>query len=801
MKTSRKMMNRPQLALTTLALALVPVSQTMAQLMLEEVVVTAQKREQSLQDVPISIAAMSGEKINDTGITNLEELTLYTPNVNINKGQATPNIYVRGVGSGTNAGFEQSVGLYIDGVYSGRGRLAAVPLTMDLARVEILKGPQGILFGKNTIGGAVNITTAKPSDEFEGYVDALYEPGHDEQIYNAVLSGPISDTLSGRVAVRYDTFGGWWDNEQLNVEGPDNENVYARGTLRWDASDTVEVIAKVEHGDFQSDAKASVVYQSDQPLNFRRENVFPILDDSDKAAYDFSETDDAQTDVFALTVNWGLDFATFTSISAYSAYEFDGLRNSDFSATPGLHRLQEEEYTQYSQELRLVSPGGETLDWIVGAYYQQSELEISKTNEVLDFLLSGPLAVPSLILTAPPEASIFDQDSDSWAVFAQGTWSVTDTVRVTAGIRYNEETKELDKQAFAEGLGSRGDSLGLPDLIVRANPASGALIEDLRSHTFNGLERDEDKFTWSLNSQWDASDSMMVYASVSTGFKGGGYDEAYTGADETIRTGSLISGEPDGGIIAGPDASILEFDEETVLAYEIGAKMTLADGAAELNLAVFRMEYDDLQVASLEGDVFRVSNAGESVSQGIELDGRWLLTERLTLGASVAYLDAFYDKFDTATCTIPQATDPANNPGCLLPDGSNISAGETGAQNLNDKTLVFAPEWGGNLNIEYIYPVGDNLELRTNVDVNYTDEYYSALDLDPNTKHDGYTKVNARIALASVDDKWSVALVGKNLTDENTHVWKNDVALTASNSYFAVPERPLSIAIQARFRF
>ncbi|MEH6593605.1 MAG: TonB-dependent receptor [Halioglobus sp.] len=793
--------NKPHLSLTALALAISPVAPTMAQLMLEEVVVTAQKREQSLQDVPISVAAMSGEKINDTGITNLEELTLYTPNVNINKGQAAPNIYVRGVGSGTNAGFEQSVGLYIDGVYSGRGRLAAVPLTMDLARVEILKGPQGILFGKNTIGGAINITTAQPTDEFEAYVDALYEPEHDEQIYNAVISGPITDTVSGRLAVRYDTFGGWWDNEQLNEEGPDNDNIYARGSLRWYPTDTLEIVAKVEHGDFQSDAKAAVIYQSDQPLNFRGEDVFPIVDDSDKAAFDLSDSDDSTTDVFALTVNWDMDFATLTSISAYSAYEFEGIRNSDFAATPGLHRLQEEDYTQYSQELRLVSPGGETLDWIFGGYYQQSELEISKTNTDLDFLLSGPLAVRPLILTEPPEASIFDQDSNSWALFAQGTWSVTDRVRIGAGIRYNEETKELDKQTFAEGAGTRGSSVGQPDLIVRANPANNAIIEDLRSHTFNGLERDEDKFTWSLNTQWDATEDMMVYASVSTGFKGGGYDEAYSGADETIRTGNVFTGEPDGGVLPGPDASILEFDEETVLAYEIGAKMTLADGAAELNMAIFRMEYEDLQVSSLEGDVFKVGNAGESISQGIELDGRWMLTERLTLGASLAYLDAHYDFFNTATCTIPQATDPDNNPGCLREDGSNITGGEVGFQDLKDETLVFAPEWGGNLNLEYIFPVGANLELRTNVDLNYTDEYYSALDLDPNTKHDSYTKVNARVALASVDDTWTVALVGKNLTDEATQVWRNDATLTASNSYFAIPERPRSIAIQARYRF
>ena len=781
------------------ALAAAP---TQAQLMLEEVIVTAQKREQSLQDVPISVAAMSGEKINDIGITGLEELTLYTPNVNINSGQAQPNIFIRGVGSGTNGGFEQSVGLYIDGVYSGRGRLAAVPLTMDLARVEILKGPQGILFGKNTIGGAINITSAKPSDEFEGYVDALYEPEHGEQLVNLVLSGPISDTLSGRLAVRYDAFDGWWDNEQLNEEGPDKDNLYTRATLRWEPTESLEVLAKIEHGDFQTDAKPAVVYRSDQPLNFLGQEVFPIIDDNDRAAFDFSDWDDTQTDVFALTLNWHLDLATVTSISAYSAYDFESARNSDFSATPSLHRQPIEEYEQYSQELRLVSPGGETLDWIVGAYYQQSELDRSSPNIALDFLLSGPISVPALATTQDGRPGFYAQESDSWAVFAQGTWSVADTLRIGAGIRYNEETKELDKQTFAPGLGARaGAALPAANTIVLANPASGGLIEDLRSHNFRGLERDEEKFTWSLNVQWDATDDMMAYASVSTGFKGGGFDAAYTGPGPVIRTGNIFTGEPDGGSFPGNDASILEYDDETVLAYEIGAKMTLADGAAELNLAIFRMEYEDLQVSSLVGDVFKVGNAGESVSQGIELDGRWRLTESWTLGGSVAYLDTNYEFFNTATCTIPQTTDPLNNPGCLLPDGSNIAPGGSGLQNLKDETLLFAPDVGANLNVEYIHPIGSSLELRANLDLNYTDDFYSALDLDPNTVHDSYTKVNARLALASADDIWSIALIGKNLTDKETRVWNNDVPLTDSNSYFGVPERPRSIAIQGRYRF
>lgn len=178
-----------------------------------------------------------------------------------------------------------------------------------------------------------------------------------------------------------------------------------------------------------------------------------------------------------------------------------------------------------------------------------------------------------------------------------------------------------------------------------------------------------------------------------------------------------------------------------------------------------------------------------------------MLTERFSIAAAVAYLDATYESFTGATCTIPQTTDPDNNPGCLNEDGSNIVAGETGGQNLTGETLLFAPELSATLNATYTMPISDGLVLVTSVDVNYEDEYYSALDLDPNTKHDSATKVNARIALNSTDRIWSIALIGKNLTDEKTRIWNNDVPVTNSNSYFGLPDRPRSVAVQARYRF
>lgn len=293
----------------------------------------------------------------------------------------------------------------------------------------------------------------------------------------------------------------------------------------------------------------------------------------------------------------------------------------------------------------------------------------------------------------------------------------------------------------------------------------------------------------------------MLYASLSTGFKGGGFDEAYSSEGYEIRLANPFTGELTGESVPGADPSILEYEPEEVLAYEVGAKMRLLDGAAELNVAVFRMEYDNLQTSSLVGDVFRVGNAGESISQGVEIDGRWQVTQGLSFGGALAYLDAYYEDFTGATCTIPQTTDPVNNPGCLREDGTNIAPGEDGGQDLKDETLTYAPEWSATLNARLIVPLGDDLLLVNNLDINYEDEFYSALDLDPNTKHDDATIVNASIALTSADRDWSVALIGKNLTDEETSIWNQDVPISNSNSYFALPNRPRSIAVQARYNF
>ncbi len=757
---------------------------------LEEIVVTAQKRAQGLQDVPISISAVTGEKIADMGIRDLEEVALYTPNVTINPGQASPNIFIRGIGSGTNAGFEQSVGLYVDGIYSGRGELANVPFLMDVERVEILKGPQGTLFGKNTIGGAINVTSAKPTSEFEGYVEALYEAEIGEQIYTGVVSGPLTDKLAARIAVRHSETDGWVDNTTNGREGPDNNENFVRSTLLWEPTDELEVIAKYEYGEFDRDGSNREIYQT----TATGAPVYPDSVLNDKAQMDFTETNGSRTHTGSVTVNYALGDITLTSISGYSAYDRTRYEDADQSPFPALGRIRHDDYEQFSQELRLVSPGGETIDWIAGVYWQDSSLKVDR--EFIDFNIneltnggSAPLAIaaPLQHIGDAQYMTEFDQETESASIFGQATWNLSEQLRMTLGLRYDEETKELDKRAYmteAYGLGIGAG--GSPVL-----PVGGGLfvvVEDLRTHDFSGLERESDEWTWSFNTQWDVNDNVMAYFSASTGFKSGGFDEAYSGSDESVRVVTM----PGFAVVGSADSrantsDILEYEDETVLSFELGAKMSLLEGAAELNVALFRSEFDDMQVSALVGDVFRVSNAGKSVSQGLEMDGRWRLAESWTLSGSLAYLDATYDEFDTAPCTIPQSVAYSGSGSCT--------------QDLKDETLLYSPEWSATLSLEYSTLLTEQLELRNVIDVNYQDEFYSALDLDPNTRHDSATKVNLRLALSDVGEQWSVALIAKNITDKETTNFNNDVPFTATGTYFGIKDRPRTIAIQGRYNF
>ncbi|BFM15429.1 TonB-dependent receptor [Maricurvus nonylphenolicus] len=806
---------------------------------LEEVIVTAQKRSQSMQDVPLSVSAIGGEQISDMNMTGLDDLSGYVPNLTINEGGTSTNIYIRGFGSGANVGFEQSVGMYIDGIYAGRDRQFRSPF-LDLERVEVLRGPQGILFGKNTIAGAINITTAKPSEEFEANVRVEVEPRYDQYSVSGVVSGPLADNLAGRLAVTQSQSDGFFENTAINSDGPEKDEAAVRASLVWDLNEDTAVTLKLEHGYF--DVKGSNIRQTRTQslaniavnpsalaamsaggplagaLMFPNNaylaglvadananggmlsptvtgdyaDLFTLSDagystDSYKQSMDqhIAETDNNNV---VLTVDHSLGEYTLTSITGYSAYEAMDNQDVDYSAVDVLGRWVEQEFEQVSQEFRITSPLGERFEYIAGFYYQHSELDSLQRTDVnfsslagyrqdLDIALAAGLAqaglfngatdfgapfgvIPNLhtlaSLPAIGNTRDFDQTSDTYALFGQGTWHIRENLALTVGLRYSLEEKEAQRRLTIVEHGTlNAVSPSDPNYVLAAailNLTSGteehAVKEDLK----------EEQWTPSLNLSWDVNDDVMLYTSASIGYKGGGFNEA--GIDDPNA-----GGKPFG------------FDEEKATSYEIGGKLTLLDGAARLNFALFYTEFEGLQVSTFTSDGFTVGNAGEAISQGMEVDGMWRLSESLTLSGSAAYLDARYGEFDSAPCTVAQSAMDAN---C--------------SQDLGGKELIFSPEWSANVALDHVTALSDALELRSRLDMNFTDNHYLANDLDPIDEEAANTIFNARVALAAADGGWEVALVGKNLTDVEVRNFAADTPLlTGAHVGFYSPPRTISI--------
>ena len=295
-------------------------STTAAQaLMLQEITVTAQKRVESLQDVPLSVSVLSGEKLNDTGIANLQDLSAFVPNFTINQTGISTTISIRGISSGINQGFEQSVGTYVDGIHYGRAQLARAPL-FDLERVEVLRGPQSILFRKNSVAGAVNITTAKPSDEFESSITALYSPDHGEKDFRFVASGALSETLGARLAILQRTFDGYYENTISGQDEADSEEQVLRGTLDWQATDNLRATLKLEHASFDVNGRnIEVINDTAGETGFGFSTIYgPITGGGTlDATQDFKrqangDTSENETETFVLTVEYLIAANTLT---------------------------------------------------------------------------------------------------------------------------------------------------------------------------------------------------------------------------------------------------------------------------------------------------------------------------------------------------------------------------------------------------------------------------------------------------------------------------------------------------------
>ncbi|TXS96748.1 TonB-dependent receptor [Parahaliea maris] len=828
---------KPLSKLSAIAVGLLVAHGASAQ-QLEEVVVTATKRAESLQDVPISMVAMSGESIQEMNITRGEDFAVDMPAVTIAQNPIGNFIFIRGIGTpGANQGMEQSVSIFHDGIYMGRHQLSRSPF-MDLERVEVLRGPQSILFGKNTIGGAISLITAKPTQELEGMVNATYG-SYGEKELNGYLSGPITDTLSGRISARGYETDGYLDNVITGDDEPSREDTTVRVQLAWDATDNLTVTGKWENSQFDASGTTSQL-STFNPFNAGAQGFSDLNQalvaaatggnglekyDDERAVVndggellgqvlpvfaglpgfpDLEEGNTNEMDIGTLTLDWGMGDHTLTAITGYAQYEYRDICDCDFAALPLTQADAREDYDQFSQEIRLTSPGGEKLDYIVGMYYHESDLTYNARDSFGTTMAYQMLGVPSpLLVPNLAREYTMDQEQDMWAVFGSTTYSFTDTTRLTVGLRYFEEEKTaghvLDKYFgggwdFSALAGLPAGSIAFGDTpedydaflngfgSVDLGGITGGQITELiyqqllgtYEHDIQNRKRKEQDWNWQLTLEHDLTQDIMVFATASTGTKGGGFD---------------------GRFLLTTDNPLFEYDEETAENYELGIKAYLLDNTMTFNATAFYSTVEDYQVNIFDGATgFFVQNAAEIESQGVEVDVNWAATEELTVRFAGSYLDASYAEWPNAPCWASPADDVRG--GC-------VDFGTPGAyRDAGGDTNVFSPEWSYNLNFNYVQPVAESLEARFVLNINYADDQFVASDLDPVYAYqESFTKYDLRVALGNVAGDWEVALIGKNLTDERTTTGNaNDQPLVAGNG-FKLTDRPRSYMIQAMYRF
>jgi len=682
---------------------------------------------------------------------------------------------MRGIGSGPNYGFEQAVGQVVDGFFFGRSRFGRATF-LDIERVEVLKGPQGALIGKNTSGGAINITTAKPTDELEGWISTTYEmEANKGYTLEGAFSGPLTDSLKGRFAFRKDDRDGWVKNTVTGDDQQEQDDITARLTLAWAISDRADATLLYQTGDFERQGRTRQLSLCGNTLrNFNNGTLFNALvaqGEDCKANYRRNvvntqngqgnfEGFDTDFDIYGLTVNWGFEDFTITSLTGYAEYQTEDLADVDATIAEIAGMRAVEDYEQWSQELRITSNNGGRFDYIAGVFFQKTD---QNTHFRRDFaLLPGANTVGSNIIDT-------DQQGDTYAVFGQITWHLSEAWRVTLGGRFTKEEKDAEQAQFSSALYTATPTALNPVLV----PGPGVPNPAAPAHFVKG-ERSENDFSPTLNVTWHPSDNSMYYASLRRGFKGGGFDHQFS----ALQAGDLTS---------------FEFDEEEVTAYELGAKLTLADGAMQLNIALFRSDYDDLQVSALNSSdtTFNVGNAASAISQGVELDLKWAVSDRLTLNFAGAYLDAEYDDYKEAPCSTHQVI----TGGCPNP--------LTQTQDLSKEALQYAPELSLTASAEYVWSLYDSLELTGFIQATYSDEFALSLDLDPNLWQDSYTKIDARLTLGDNSGRWEVSLVGRNLNDKRTTNFGNDGLGGAfmAGSYCRMVEASRAFAIQGKISF
>lgn len=725
---------------------------------LEEIIVTATKRAVNLQDVPMSISVVTGKTVDDYRIEDMRDLQSFVPNFTVQNTFVNASVRVRGLGSGVmNMSFDSSVGIFNDGIYCGRSRCLEAAF-LDVDRIEVARGPQGALFGKSTIAGALSVVSARPTEAFESYLQAGYEAENDGYVVTGMVSGPFSDVLRGRLVSQFEEKGGYMDNPYLNRDDPESDKYAIRGLLDWDVTENVLVGLKVEHFTKELNGRTTQLVSpglfgaltTDPDAEFKKNKTRRVS----TGTVD-EEFDDSDSMSVTLTVDVALGEHTLTAIAGYWEFDYENWIDVDGVSDNFITTSYNEDYDQTSLELRLLSPVGQTFEYILGGLYHTSDMQYRQYT---------PFGFPPAFFATVPVGidRNYQRDADTKSVYGQITWNATDRFRIIADLRW---TREEQKVTYTSCPAKFPDKR-FPVCVAPAEVVFPA-FQSLEFLFFQN--RTDESVDPSLRFQYELSDDVMLYAVYATGSKPGGMksndgtlaaqllemseDSAY--AQRFVGQSSITAEEIAAGVTLKQGNGVLDFEDEEAENYEIGAKMTFAGGAATLNLALFHMDFHNLQTSSWDGTRFIIKNAASAEIEGIELEGTWQASANLRLSGSVGYLDHEFKKFLGAQCVVVDKNGTLRDPNC-----------QDGQEDLSGEKLNRTPDWEASLSADWEGEIANNMLLQIGVSMYHSDDYSVRQDFHPLGVQDSYTKWDVRVGLSAVDDRWDVAIIGRNLTDE-----------------------------------
>ncbi|WP_334185650.1 TonB-dependent receptor [Novosphingobium sp.] len=741
---------------------------------IKEIIVTARKRQETAQDVPVAVTAISAEQIASRDITSVEKIAAIAPQFNVGRASngSGAQLTLRGIGSSsTSIGIEQSVAVVVDGAYYGQGRVIQEGF-FDLARVEVLKGPQALFFGKNATAGVISITTADPTATPEFQIKGGYEFRSQQYRVEGYASMPLTDTLGIRLAARYSKMdGGYYRNIAQDIvytevdsasvlaggngdptshiakpaahKAPGEEEFLARGTLKWEPTSrlTVSLKGSVDFNTVNNSSWNYVAFAcgdgSTSQLNgyacgkhfITHQNNMP----ADVAAtFPFAKKDGSLYNRYrsaggTLNVTYDADQLQLSSVTNYQwnnnrwacACDFQSSNSAD--GRPGSNWATENSsWKAFSQEFRALTQFDGPFNMMLGMLYQKTRRDFEQY--VLVGGVSNSAAPAGLEHVATAKTSF--TKGETMAVFGQITYKILPTLELAGGARYSDETKNSFFTQFYN------------------NPLVTSIFRDQFDPDGLGVVTARQHFTnWSPEATltWKPTEDLMVYGAYKTAYKSGGFS----------------NGGINSKLSADPNAD-LTFDPEKAEGFELGFKSTLLNRQLRFNVTAFNYKYKNLQVDFFNSPIFAFQTlTADARTKGVEAEFQFAPNgiPGFDLHGSVNYNKARYTDFPLAPCYAGQT--PAA--GCNLAGGSR--------QDLSGQTLSVAPLWTGNLGVNYEMSVGSAMKLGLNVDAKYSGSYLASAFGNPLSRQGKYVTLDAGLRFGAEDDNWQLAVIGKNLTN------------------------------------